>query len=461
MAAQEGSTAHPVDEVPTPGRLTALGLQHVFVMYAGTVAVPYVIGSALGMSAADIAQLISANTIFAGLGTILTTAGLWKIGARLPIVLGPSANVIGSVILIGKNYGLPTVWGTCIMAGTAMAICAPVIGRLRRFFPAVVMGTMLTLVGIMLVPIGVRLITNFKPNDPVAGKNLIMATGTIVIVALLMRLLPPMLRQMAILLGLIVATIIALLLGEADIGRVLQGNLFGFAVTPNFGQVSFDLGAAISVIVLMVVLMFEVLPQLVAVGELVGKEATSERVSGGVLADGLTSLVGGLFGAFPLVTYSQNIGVLGMTRTRSRYIATAAGVFLVVLGLFPPLGRLVAAVPGPIIGGVALVMFTAIGVVGIKILSRVDFNQPQNLFIVAASLGVGFIPLAAPNFYGAWPSNLRTIFDSPVGAGLIAAILLNLLFNHLPALRGGKTESVEDTGATADTVTSVAPHVSR
>jgi len=185
MAAQEGSTAHPVDEVPSPGRLTALGLQHVFVMYAGTVAVPYVIGSALGMSAADIAQLISANTIFAGLGTILTTAGLWKIGARLPIVLGPSANVIGSVILIGKNYGLPAVWGTCIMAGAAMAICAPVIGRLRRFFPAVVMGTMLTLVGIMLVPIGVRLITSFKPNDPVAGKNLIMAMGTIVIVALL------------------------------------------------------------------------------------------------------------------------------------------------------------------------------------------------------------------------------------------------------------------------------------
>ena len=181
--------------------------------------------------------------------------------------------------------------------------------------------------------------------------------------------------------------------------------------------------------------MFEVLPQLVAVGEMVGREATSEDVQGGVLADGLTSLVGGVFGAFPLVTFSQNIGVLGLTTTRSRFVATAAGVFLVILGLFPPLGRLVAAIPGPIIGGIALVMFTAIGVIGIKILNRVDFAEPQNLFIVATSLGIGFIPMVAPKFYDAWPKNLQTIFNSPVGAGLIAAILLNLLFNHLPAMR--------------------------
>jgi xanthine permease len=433
-------TVHPVDAVPPPGRLTVLGLQHLFVMYAGAIAVPFVIGSSLGMSPADIAQMVSANTIFAGLGTILTTVGLWKFGARLPIVLGPSANVIGPLILIGKTYGLPAVWSTCILAGAAMMICAPIIGRLRRFFPPVVMGTMLALVGIMLVPIGVRLITNFKPDDPVSAKNLIMAGGTILLVALFMKFLPAMLRQMSVLFGLILATAIALALGEADFSRVLQGSLFGFALPAHFGEFNFDIGAAIAVIVLMAVLMFEVLPQLVAVGEMVGREATSEDVQGGVLADGLTSLVGGIFGAFPLVTFSQNIGVLGLTTTRSRFVATAAGVLLVILGLFPPLGRLVAAIPGPIIGGIALVMFTAIGVVGIKILNRVDFGQPQNLFIVATSLGIGFIPMVAPKFYDAWPKNLQTIFNSPVGAGLIAAILLNLLFNHLPAMRTSARE---------------------
>jgi uric acid transporter len=433
-------TVHPVDAVPPPGRLTVLGLQHLFVMYAGAIAVPFVIGSSLSMSPADIAQMVSANTIFAGLGTILTTVGLWKFGARLPIVLGPSANVIGPLILIGKTYGLPAVWSTCILAGAAMMICAPIIGRLRRFFPPVVMGTMLALVGIMLVPIGVRLITNFKPDDPVSAKNLIMAGGTILLVALFMKFLPAMLRQMSILFGLILATVIALALGDADFSRVFQGDLFGFTLPTHFGEFNFDIAAAISVIVLMAVLMFEVLPQLVAVGEMVGREATSENVQGGVLADGLTSLVGGIFGAFPLVTFSQNIGVLGLTTTRSRFVATAAGVFLVILGLFPPLGRLVAAIPGPIIGGIALVMFTAIGVVGIKILNRVDFGQPQNLFIVATSLGIGLIPMVAPKFYDAWPKNLQTIFNSPVGAGLIAAILLNLLFNHLPAMRTSATE---------------------
>ncbi len=421
-----------VDDVPPPGQLALLGLQHLFVMYAGTIAVPYVIGRALGMSGTEIAQMVSANTIFAGLGTMLTTVGLWRFGARLPIVLGPSANVIGPLIIIGKSYGLGTVWSTCVLAGLAMMICAPIVGRLRRFFPPVVMGTMLTLVGIMLVPIGVRLITSFKPNDPVTPTNLVMAAGTIALVALLMRFLPPAFRQMSILIGLIVATVIAMIFGYADFSHVFEGSLFGFALPAGFGQFTFNLGASISVIVLMAVLMFEVLPQLVAVGEMVGREATGTHVQGGILADGFTSLVGGLFGAFPLVTFSQNIGVLGLTRTRSRYIATAAGVFLVALGLFPPLGRLVAAVPGPIIGGVALVMFTAIGVVGIKILGKVDFNQPQNLFIVATSLGIGFIPMVAPNFYNSWPKDLQTIFNSPVGAGLFAAILLNLLFNHLP-----------------------------
>lgn len=434
MEPRTAGAAHPVDAVPPPGRLAVLGLQHLFVMYAGAIAVPYVIGNALGMSAAEIAQMVSANTIFGGLGTILTSVGLGRVGSRFPIVLGPSANVIGPVILIGKSYGLAAVWSTCIATGAAMTICAPIIGRLRRFFPPVVMGTMLALIGLMLVPIGVRLVTNFKPNDPVAPDALVMASGTIVAIAVLMRVLPAMLRQMSVLFGLMVATVVAILFGKADFSHVFQGDLFGLALPANFGRFDFNFGASLSVVILMVVLMFEVLPQLVAVGEMVGREATGETVAGGIYADGLTTLVGGLFGAFPLVTYSQNIGVLGLTQTRSRYITTAAGVFLVLLGLFPPLGRIIAAIPGPIVGGVALVMFTTIGVVGIKILARVDFNQPHNLFIVATSLGIGLVPMVAPNFYNAWPKDLQTIFDSPVGAGLIAAVLLNLLFNRVPGV---------------------------
>jgi NCS2 family nucleobase:cation symporter-2 len=257
-----------------------------------------------------------------------------------------------------------------------------------------------------------------------------------------MRFLPVSLRQMSILLGMVAATVMAFLFGQADFSHVFQGALVGFAMPANFGHFSFNIGASISVIVLMVIVMFEVLPQLVAVGEMVGREATGEHVQGGILADGLTSLIGGLFGAYPLLTYSQNIGVLGLTRTRSRYIATAAGVFLIILGLFPPLGRVVTAIPGPIIGGVALVMFTTIGVVGIKILHRVDFNQPQNLFIVATSLGIGLIPIVAPNFYGSWPKDIQAILNSPVGAGLIAAILLNLMFNHWREVWGEKEKAV-------------------
>lgn len=439
----ETPPVHPVDAIPPAGRLAALGLQHLVIMYAGAIAPPFVIGTSLGLSGGDIAQLVSANTIFAGLGTILTTIGLWRIGSRFPIVLGPSANTIGPLILIGKNYGLVTMWSGCIMTGAAMVICAPIIGRLRRFFPPVVMGTMLALIGIMLIPIGVRLVTNFKPNEAVSARDLVMAAGTIAITALLMRLLPARLRQASILLGLIATTVVALALGEADFSRVFQGDLIGLSLPASFGQFDFNVGASSAVIILMVVLMFEVLPQLVAVGEMVGREATGETVTGGIYADGLTTLVGGVFGAFPLVTFSQNIGVLGLTATRSRYVTTATGASLVLLGLFPPLGRLVAAIPGPIIGGVALVMFTAIGVVGIKILTRVDFNQPQNLFIVATSLGIGLIPMVAPAFYSAWPQHLRTIFDSPVGAGLICAVLLNLLFNDAPALVVGRMHPEE------------------
>lgn len=431
MASKEESrTFHPVDEMPPPGRLLPLSLQFVVLMATGCFTVPYVVGKALGLPDVETAQMVSASVVFAGLGTILTSVGFWRIGARLPVVLGPAGVALGPAILIGKSQGLPAVLGTCAMAGVALILFAPFIARLKKLFPPIVMGTMLIQVGIMLIPLSVGLITGNKLNEPIPPKNLLMAGGTIVLVALLTQFLPASLRRVAVLIGLLIASALAIMFGEMNFHQIWQSGIFGLSIPADFGTLSFSFSTLISAIVIMLIIALEIMPVVTATGDVVGKAVSPKTISGALYADGIISTVGAFFGILPLNTYAHSIGVVALTQTRSRYIATAAGAIFVILGLFPPLGRLFVAIPGPIIGGISLVLFASTCVLGFKTLNQVDLANPKNIYIVATSLGIGFIPLIAPHAYSAMPGDLRLILDSPVGAGVLSALFLNFLFNR-------------------------------
>lgn len=439
MPSTTTSEKHPIDQIPPLRVLLSFGLQHLVIMYTGAITVPYVIGGALGLNQSEIAYLVGANLLICGLGTILTTIGLWRFGARLPIVFGPSANVIAPLVLIGNTHGINTVWGSCIMAGICMIIFAPFFRWLARFFPPVVLGSWIIILGIMLIPVGVKMINGGNVAAPATGVNMAFAAGTIVLIVLLMKLLPKAWSQASLLIGIVVATVIAGVAGQVHFGDLDTNGIIGIATPFHFGAPVFNFGAATPVLIIMLILMLESMAQYTAIGGVVGLSDNNalSRMGDGIRADGLTTLAGGVVGVVPVITFSQNIGTLSLTRVKSRYITATTGLMLVVLGIFPPIGVIVAGIPGSVLGGAALVMFASVAVVGIKVLGQVDFNRTGNLIVVACALGIGLIPMAAPHFYESWPTSLQLIFESPAGGGAIAAVLLNLILNGLPGLKRG------------------------
>ncbi|MGI5162827.1 nucleobase:cation symporter-2 family protein [Spirillospora sp. CA-253888] len=434
---------HPVDAVPRPGRLIPLGAQHVLVMYASTIAVPLILAAGLGLPARDVVALVAADLLLCGVGTLLQSAGVWRVGARLPLVIGAAYNGVVPMVLIGTEYGLAVMYGSVLIAGLVMVAFAPVFGRLLRFFPPVVVGTTITLIGITLIPAGARMVFGGKPGDPGFGavSGIVLGAVTLLVVVLLYRFLPPLMSQLAILIALIGVTVGAAFAGHADFGGVGDGALVGFPEPFHFGAPSFDLVACLSLVLIQFVLMVETAGQVLAVGEAVDKPASRREIAAALRADGAVTALGGVFQSFVYITFTQNIGVVTLTKVRSRWVTAAAGVILVLMSVFPVFGRVVAAVPKPVLGGATLAMFATVAVVGLRMLANAR-RDTANLVIVAVSLGVGLVPMALPGAYGQFPQWAQLFLNSGVAVGTVTAVLLNLLFHHLPLLRWERPEEV-------------------
>lgn len=440
-AAGPAAPGHPVDAVPPLGRLIPLGVQHVLVMYASTIAVPLIVAAGLGLPARDVVALVAADLLLCGVGTLLQSAGVWRVGARLPLVIGAAYNGVVPMVLIGAEYGIPVMYGSIVLAGVFMVAFAPLFGRLLRFFPPVVVGTTITLIGITLVPAGARMVFGGKPGDPAFGAPSGIALGglTLLVVVLLYRFLPPLLGQLAILAGMVLVTAVALLAGQADFGGVGHGAVASAPEPFHFGYPSFDVVACLSLVLIQFVLMVETSGQVLAVGEAVERPASRRDVIAALRADGVVSTLGGVFQSFMYITFTQNIGVVTLTRVRSRWVTATAGAILVLMSVFPVFGRVVASVPKPVLGGATLAMFATVAVVGLRILADVR-RDTANLVIVAVSLAVGLVPMAVPGAYDRLPQSARMFLDSGVAVGTLAAVLLNLLFHHLPWPRWERPE---------------------
>jgi xanthine permease len=445
-SAREESRVHPVDEVLPVGKLTGFGLQHVMVMYASAVAVPFIVGAGLGLPPRDIAYLVTADLLLCGVGTLLQSLGIWKVGIQLPMVMGAAYTSVTPMILIGNSYGLATAYGAVLFAGIGMFVLSWGFTKLLRFFPPVVTGAVITVIGLSLIPAGVRLVVGPDPTAPdyAALDRIALGAGTLLIVVVLYRFLPRLFRSFAILLSLVVATIIALLFGAADMSGIGEGAVFAFPEPFHFGFPEFNLAASFTMLLVVLVLSVECIGQSKAVGEVVDRPVEPDRVGGAIRADASTTMLASVFQAFPYTTFAQNIGVISLTGVRSRFVTVASGIILILLGLFPPMGRIVAAIPQPVLGAVAVAMFALVAVSGMRILATVDFNRTSNLVIVAISVGLGLIPTASPDFYTNFPPDAALFLRSGVAVGAVAAVLLNLLFNHVRWL---PTEPVEEVTA--------------
>ncbi|MFF7384878.1 solute carrier family 23 protein [Streptomyces griseoluteus] len=425
---------HPVDEIPPVRQLAAFGLQHVLAMYAGAVAVPLIVGGALRLSPADLAYLITADLLVCGVATLIQCVGCWRFGVRLPIMQGCTFAAVSPMVLIGTTGGgLPAIYGSVIVAGLAIMLLAPVFGRLLRFFPPLVTGTVILIIGVSLLPVaGNWAAGGVGAKDFGAPRNLALAAFVLLVVLLVQRFAPPFLARVAVLTGIVVGLAVAVPSGFTDFGGVADADWVGISTPFYFGAPQFRVSAIVSMLVVALVTMTETTGDLIAVGELTGREVEPRSLADGLRADGLSTVLGGVFNTFPYTAYAQNVGLVGMTRVRSRWVVAAAGALLVLLGLLPKLGAVVAAVPAPVLGGAGLVMFGTVAASGLRTLARVDFRDNHNLTVVAVSVAVGMLPVGVPTVYARFPDWFQTVMNSGISAGCLTAIALNLLFNHLP-----------------------------
>jgi xanthine permease len=437
---------HPVDQTLPPARLGLLGLQHVLVMYTGCVTVPLVFGAAAKLDTSTIGLLINADLLVAGLVTLLQSLGIGKVlGVRLPVVAGATFTAVTPMILIAGEYGMQAVYGSMIAAGVfGLLVCVP-FARAVRFFPPLVSGSVIIVIGLSLIGVAAGLIAGQDPTakDYAAPGHLALAGGVILLIVVVSRFTSGFFSQLGVLLGLVVGTLVAIPMGLTNFSSVGDADWFGLASPFHFGAPHFPVAAVISMCVVMLVTFTESTADMLAVGEMTGRPLSKSDLARGLAGDSVSGLFAGVMNGFVDTVFAQNVGLVGMTKVRSRYVAAVAGGILVALGLVPKLGEIVASLPGPVIGAAGLVMFATVTAVGINTLRAVKFEGTDNLLIVAVSIGVGMLPVVAPTIYHAFPAWVQIIGGSAITSATLTAFLLNLLFNHTPGRKRSQAETDE------------------
>ena len=383
--------AHSVDERLPPARLLLLALQHVLTMYAGAVTVPLVVSSGLHLPADQTAYLISSDLVACGIVTLIQCIGIGMIGIRMPVMMGVTFVAVGPGIAIASNpaLGLPGIFGATMVSGLIGVFIAPWFSRLSRLFAPVVTGTAMLLIGVSLMSVAVGWVAGGGGGDaPVEPWGVAIAAMVILVILGITRFARGFLANTAVLMGIVVGFAVAAAAGRVDLTGVAGAGWFSLVSPLHFGAPKFDLLAAASMTVVMLITMVESTGMLFALGRIVERPLSSADLARGLRADALGALVGGFFNSLPYTSYSQNVAIVAMTGVRSRFVCAAAGVMLILLGTLPKLSYLVTAIPPPVLGGAALVMFGMVAANGVQTLGQSDLGNRKNLYVVALGLGV-------------------------------------------------------------------------
>ncbi|MBS0446735.1 MAG: purine permease [Proteobacteria bacterium] len=474
------ATVHPVDErLPTP-RLAALGFQHVLVMYAGAIAVPLIVGRALKLSPSEVALLISADLFCCGIVTLIQSFGVTQwFGIRMPVMMGVTFAAVGPMLAIAASTpgldGARTLFGSIIASGIIGILIAPLASRMLRYFPPVVTGTIITVIGATLMRVGIGWAMGGPPflakiADPVflqavadakaagtaipagpapmianpsyaALDNLAIAIFVLAVIMLIAKFGRGFVANISVLLGIVVGGVVAAALGKMSFAKVAAAPWFDVVVPFHFGMPLFDPALILTMVLVMIVSFIESTGMFLALSDLTDRKLTPQNLTAGLRTDGLGTVIGGIFNTFPYTSFSQNVGLVGVTGVKSRFVCVAAGIILIVLGMIPKMASLVESLPLFVLGGAGLVMFGMVAATGIRILAAVDFKgNRNNLYIVAVAISAGMIPMAAPDWAQHMPHALHPLLESGILLTTVCAVLLNLFFN---GARGTVEEAVQ------------------
>ncbi|MGL5694111.1 MAG: nucleobase:cation symporter-2 family protein [Peptostreptococcaceae bacterium] len=418
-----------VDDNPKLSTKILLGIQNIFAAFGGIIVVPLVIGSSLGFEGEQTTTLISASILAAGLATIIQARGVGKVGSRISCIMGTDFTFVSPSIAVGSVLGMPGIVGATILGAFFEIILSYFIKPLMKFFPPLVTGTVVTLIGLTLLPVSMDWSAGGvgSPNYG-SALNLSVAMMVMTITLVLNRYGKGILSTASILIGMIVGYLICIPLGMVDFSLINDTAFIAIPKIFEYGVV-FDIKALIAFLPAYFVTTIETVGCLKAVGEVSQVEMDEKKIGSGILADGVGSVIGGVVGAFPNTSFSQNVGLIPLTKVASKHVAIMAGIILVILGLFPQFAALVNTIPSPVLGGVGIVMFGTVAASGIKTLSTIDIND-RNLLIIATSIGLGLGVTFRPEIISGLPEGLQMIFSSGISTGTIAALILNIVLKE-------------------------------
>jgi xanthine permease len=410
-----------------------LGLQHLLAMYAGAVAVPLLIGTGLNFNSQQMTYLISIDIFMCGVATLLQLTVNKFFGIGLPVVLGCAIQAVAPLIMIGSNKGIGAIYGSIIASGIFVVVISGFFSKIKKLFPPLVTGTVITVIGLTLIPVAIEkmgggAIADKNFGDPTHLLLAFVTIGLIIVVQVWGR---GFIQSIAVLIGLVGGTLLAAFLGQVDLAPISQATWFHFPQPFYFGLPTFDIWSILLMMIISIVSMVESTGVYFALGDITGQKIGEDELKRGYRAEGLAVILGGIFNTFPYTGFSQNVGLVQLSGIKTRRPIYFSAIFLIILGLLPKIGAVAQIIPEPVLGGGMLVMFGMVAVQGMRMLSKVDFTNDKNLLLIAISIGFGLGFNIVPALFSRLPETVKMFTGNGIVMSSVSAIILNLLFNGL------------------------------
>ncbi|MEI4770225.1 nucleobase:cation symporter-2 family protein [Psychrobacillus sp. FJAT-51614] len=418
---------------------TALGIQHLLAMYAGAILVPLIVGGAIGLNSEQLTYLVAVDILMCGVATILQVMSNRFFGIGLPVVLGCTFTAVGPMIAIGAEYGVSSIYGAIIVSGLVVIVISGFFGKLVKFFPPVVTGSVVTIIGITLIPVAINNMGGGQgASDFGSIPNISLAFGTLIFIVLLYRFATGFIKAISILLGIIAGTVAGVFMGKVDFTPVRESDIFHMIQPFYFGTPTFEWSPIITMTLVAIVSLVESTGVYFALGDILDKKIKKEDLTKGYRAEGIAVLLGGIFNSFPYTTFSQNVGLLQISGVKTKNVIYITGGMLIALGFIPKIAALTTIIPTSVLGGAMIAMFGMIVAQGIKMLSTIITESQENSMIIACSIGIGLGVTVVPDLFGALPTSIQILTSNGIVAGSMTAIILNILFNMLPSKKVAK-----------------------
>lgn len=418
---------YPVDSKPPFGLTLLLALQHLLAALGGIIAVPLVIGNVLKLPTPDTIVLVNAALLVSGIVTIIQCRGIGPIGLRLPSVMGTSFTFVAAALAIGfSEHGVAGILGASLVGSFVMIIGSFFMPYVRKLFPPVVTGVVV-MIGLSLIPVAVDWFAGGQKGDVnyADPANLAMATFVLVLVVILVQWGKGIFSAAAIVIGMMVGYVVALILGWINFEAVKNAEIVAIPQPLHFG-LAFPISGIIGMSIAYLVTIVESSGNFLALGNATQTEITGKHLRGGVLCDGVGSAFAAIMSTTPFSSFAQNIGVISLTGVASRHVVTVMGVLLIFAGIFPWFGALIVSIPSPVLGGAGLMMFAMIIAAGIQMLDKVERSK-RNGLIIAISIGCGLAVTTRPELLDKLPSFFKEVFGSGITVGSVLALVLNLI----------------------------------